>query len=238
MAHGTKDDIDTVGDEDPRSKWPKTAEAAKMAGVSKRTLENMVRSGSVDYVYDESGERHFNPSSLRENAGVISDADVEVEISKLTFDAMRRTNTDLVKANGDLLRLATEPHFKLVDSLQKELENMRTRYETLQGKYLSAIEAFESALTTKHERDLAIAEAKAKEARLDAGFNMAIGQLPNLIAQLTFKSSIDKLFKSFTPEQTSVLFDLLTPEQKAVVMNLMKQPSSGNGVSQEHNDDN
>ncbi len=245
MAHATKDDVETIGDEDPRFRWPRTNEAAKMAGITKRTLEYMVRKGEVQYVYDSSGERHFDPSGLKENAGTILADDVELDLTKATWDLVRRTNSDLVKANGDLLRLATDPAFKLIDALTKELEAVRGRYDALQAKYMASIEAFESALTTSHERELSRVQAAAQEGRKDMGFKMALDQLPNLIAQMTFKKSIDGLFESLTPDQTSVLFELLTDKQKAVVMTIMKQRSSegnqkGNGVHhspQEWSDD-
>jgi hypothetical protein len=244
MAHGTKEGVDTVDTDDPRYRWPQTLEAAKMAGVSKRTLENLVRSGKVGYVYDDSGERHFDPEGLRLHAGVVSDADVELDLTKATWELVRRTNSDLVKANSDLLKLATEPSFKLIAALQAELEAVRNRYDALQAKYIASIDAFEAALTTAHERELAREQARAQDARKDMGFKMALDQLPNLVAQLTFKKSIDGLFESLTPEQTAVLFDLLTEKQKAVVMTIMKQRAEGpkgNGASHstvEWSDDN
>lgn len=224
----TKEGIDTVGSDDERYKWPRSVEAAKMAGVSKRTLENLVRNGQVSYVYDESGERHFDPSTLRENAGTVSDADVELDLTKSTYELLARANKDLQRFVDNLLKHDTERGEKVTLSLQRQIDQLSARYETLQERYIKSLDAFEAALTTAHERELARLEAQGKETRKGQAFDLAMSQLPTVLAQFArgktngVSTSIDTLLASLTAEQKALLFEMMTDEQKTILATIMK----------------
>lgn len=247
MAHGTKDEVDSVDEDDPRYQWPKTSKAATMGGMSKRTLENMVRKGEARYVYDASGERHFDPEWLQEQSGTVSDKELDNDLTKETFELLARSNKDLQKFSSELLKLVPSAQYRTNRLLRIENKALRAHNEKLQAKYLQAIEAFESALTLSHERELQRMQAQANEERKSKGFDTLMGQVPNLIAQISFKQAIDKFMGSFTPDQYEVLFELMTEEQKALFGTIMKQrtvaskTSNGNGshsTSQEWSDDN
>ena len=226
MAHGTKDDIDRVDDDDPRAQWPRSAKACDIAGITKRTLENRVRDGTLKYVYDSSGERRFDPECLNEVAGIVSDKEIDANIAMSVMTDLRRALGDMVKANKDLLTLATVPAFKAGKLIRAENRALRKRCRELEEARVAAIEAFEAALTEAHEREMARAAAEAHQQRLNKGFDTLMNQIPNLMSQLSFKKSIDKLFAGMTSEQKELLFEMLTPEQLAEIGRIMGQRDS------------
>lgn len=226
MAHGTKGDVESIDEDDPRYQWPKSSKAATMAGISKRTLENMVRKGEAKYVYDQGGERHFDPAWLTEQSGTISDKELDNDLTKETFELLARSNKDLQRFSSELLKLVPSAQYRTNRLLRIENKTLRAHNEKLQGKYLQAIEAFESALTLSHERELQRMQAQANEDRKSKGFDTLMGQVPNLIAQISFKQAIDKFMGSFSPDQYSVLFELMTDEQKALFASIMGQKNA------------
>jgi hypothetical protein len=226
MGNPAKDDKPRVSDDDPRAQWPKTAKACTITGMSKRTLENRVRDGSLDYVYDSSGERHFDPESLDAIAGQVTESAVEADLTASLTTELRRALSDTLKANKDLLTLATVPAFKAAKLVRSENKALRKRCRQLETDRVKAIEAFEAALTESHNRELARKQADAHEARLDKGFDALLGQLPNIVNQLSFKKSLGKLFGSLTDDQKGLLFDMLTAEQLAEITRIMGQKDS------------
>lgn len=226
MANPAKAEIETVTEDDPRSQWPKNGKACTMANLTKRSLENKVRDGSAKYVYDESGQRLFDPEWLNEVAGVVTETDIEADLTKSVTEQLRRALGDMVKSNRDLLTLATVPAFKAAKVVRAENRALRKRCRQLELDRIKSIEAFEAAMTATHDRELAREVARSQEARKDKGFDALIGQLPNLVTQLSGKKSVTSLFESLTVEQKVVLFELLTPAQKAIVARLMKQADS------------
>lgn len=228
MAHATKEDIDTVEEDDPRYQWPGNAKAMAITGLSKRTLENRVRDGSLKYVYDTSGNRHFDPESLNEIAGIVevSDKALDVDLATSVMGDLRKALSDMTKANSSLLQLATAPAFTASRMIQKENKALRKRCRQLESDRVKAIEAFEQALTEAHERELARKTAEAHQDRLNKGFDALLGQLPNLVNQLSFKKSINKLFGTLTDEQKGLLFEMLTAEQLAELGRVMGQGDS------------
>lgn len=226
MGNGAKADVETVGDDDPRAQWPKTAKACQLSGLTKRTLENKVRAGEARYVYDSSSERHFDPEWLDEIAGNVTDKAIEADLTASLVTELRRALSDTLKANKDLLTLATVPAFKAGKLVRAENKALRKRCRELEEARVKAIEAFEAALTESHERELARMAAQSHQSRLDKGFDALIGQLPNLVNQLSFKKSIGKLLDSLTGEQKGLLFEMLTAEQLAELSRIMGQKDS------------
>lgn len=233
MAFGTKGDIETIVDDDERMAWPNTAQVCTRFDVSRPALENLVRRGQVEYVYDEKKERHFDPESVKEAVGIVTltEAEIQGDLTKSTFELLAKTNKDLSKANSELLKLATEPAYRVIDSLQKENQDLRAECGALRQKYIDGLEAFEGALNESHARELARASAMANEARKDKGFDTLLGQVPNLLSQLTMKKAAVGLFSSLSDAQKAVLFELLSPDQLQVVLKMMGQTQS-NGSSQ------
>ena len=226
MGNPAKEDKPKVSDDDPRAQWPKTGKACTLTGMSKRTLENRVRDGSLDYVYDSSGERHFDPESLDAIAGQVTEAGVEADLTASLTTELRRALSDTLKANKDLLTLATVPAFKASALLRKENRALRKRCRQLETDRVKAIEAFEAALTESHNRALAAKQAESHEKRLDKGFDALLGQLPTIVNQLSFKKSIGKLFESMTADQKGLLFEMLTPDQLKEITRIMGQKDS------------
>lgn len=249
MGHGTKEDIENIDEDDPRNQWPKTSKAATMGGMTKRTLENLVRNNQAKYVYDTSGERHFDPAWLQEQSGTVSDKELDNDLTKETFELLARSNKDLQRFSSELLKLVPSSQYRTNRVLRLENKSLRQRYDALHAKYMASIEAFENALTVSHERELARMQAQANEDRKSKGFDTLLAQVPHLVAQISFKQAIDKFMGSFSADQYAVLFELMTDEQKAMFAGIMKQrevaPSSNgasNGVGHsspdEWNDDN
>jgi len=225
MANASKDKP-TVEDDDPRYQWPKTAKACAIAGISKRTLENEVRRDAIEYVYDSSGERHFDPEKLAEFAGTVSEASVEADKEVSVTEQLRRALADMVKSNKELLTLATGPAFKAIRLVKSENKALRKRCRQLEIDRIKGIEAFEQAMTSTHDRELAREQARAADARKDRGFDALLEQLPNLVTQMTGKKKVSGLLESLSDEQKSVLFELLTPAQMKIVASLMQQADS------------
>jgi hypothetical protein len=226
MANAAKEEIETVGDDDPRAQWPKNAKACTMANLTKRSLENKVRDKSAKYVYDSSGERHFDPEWLQEVSGVVTETDIEADVTKHVIEQLRRALSDTVKSNKDLLTLATVPAFKAARVVRQENRALRKRCRQLELDRIKSIEAFEAAMTATHDRELAREVARSQEARKDKGFDALIGQLPNLVSQMSGKKKVSGLLESLTTEQKAVLFELLTPAQLKIVTTLMTQADS------------
>jgi len=226
MANAGKAEVETVEDDDPRAQWPKNGKAQTIANLTKRSLENKVRSGEAKYVYDSSGERHFDPEWLNDVAGVVTETDIEADLTKSIFSDLRRALSDMTKSNKDLLSLATVPAFKASRVVRQENRALRKRCRQLEQDRIKSIEAFEAALTATHDRELAREQQRAQEARKDKGFDALIEQLPNLLSQMTGKKKISGLLESLTDEQKAVLFELLTPAQLKVVSSIMTQAGS------------
>jgi hypothetical protein len=226
MANAAKKDIVTVDDDDPRSQWPKNAKAQVIANLSKRSLENKVRDGTAVYVYDSSGERHFDPEWLNEVSGTVSDADIEADLTKSVTEQLRRALSDMVKSNKDLLTLATGPAFKAARVVRQENRALRKRCRQLETDRIKSIEAFEAAMTATHDRELARETQRAQEARKDKGFDALMGQLPNLVSQMSGKKKVMGLLDSLSDEQKIVLAQLLSPKQMQVLASLMQQANS------------
>lgn len=226
MPKPEKDSVETIKPDDPRNEWPGTAKALAMTGLSQRTLENMVRTGAVHYVYDEAKNRKFNPDSLAEVAGVVSEKATENELTTAIVAESRKTIKDLSEANAKLLRLATSPAFRAMRILKNENAALRARCSELETKHLQNIEAFEAALNESHKRELERVQAEAREKRYDAGFNKLLEQVPSIVEQVTFKRTIDSLLTTLTPDQQGLLFEMLTDQQKALLMRIMKQRGS------------
>ncbi len=100
MANASKADIDTVEDNDPRWRWPKNAAVLTATGMSKRRLENLVRTGSARYVYDTTGDRHFDPEWVNEVSGVVEEIAVEADLTASVMADLRRALGDMVKSNN------------------------------------------------------------------------------------------------------------------------------------------
>lgn len=233
MGHGTKEDIENIDEDDSRNQWPKTSKAATMGGMTKRTLENLVRNNQAKYVYDTSGERHFDPSWLQEQSGTVSDKELDNDLTKETFELLARANKDLQRHSSELLKLVPSAQYRTNRVLRLENRNLRKRYDELHDKYMKSIDAFEAALTTSHERELARMQAQANEDRKSRGFDTLLAQVPHLVAQLSFKQAIDKFMGSFSAEQSAVLLELMTDEQKAMFAGIMRQREAapkGNGA--------
>ena len=226
MGNPAKEDVETIEDDDPRSQWPKSAKACSITGLTKRTLENKVRSGEAKYVYDSSGDRHFDPEWLDSLNGTVTEKAIEADMTQAVMSDLRKALADMTKANAALLNLATVPAFKAGKLVRAENRALRKRCRQLEEDRVKAIEAFEAALTESHERELARMAATSHQSRLDKGFNALLDQLPNMVNQLSFKKTINDLLGSLSGEQKSVLFELLTPEQLQKLGRIMKQGDS------------
>lgn len=228
MPGPSKDSIETISVNDARMNWPQSVKALHMTGVSKRTLENMVRSGQVRYVYDPSGNRLFDPESLQEAAGIVNDSDIDADLSKVVIEQARRSIKDLTEANQKMMSLMITSQAKVTNVLRRENRALRGRCRELEKRELENIEAFEAALTASHERELARTQAEAREKRLDNALNKALEQVPAIIEQLSFKRAIVGFTDSLTAEQQGLLFEMLTPKQLETLGKIMSQKDSSN----------
>lgn len=229
MANASKPEIETVEDEDdPRLLWPKNGKALTMGNLTKRSLENKVRTGEAVYIYDSTGERHFDPEWLNQLAGVVTETDVEADLTKSIFADLRRALSDMTKSNKDLLALATGPSFAASKLIKKENKALRKRCRQLESDRIKSIDAYEAALTATHDRELERERIRSQEARKDKGFDILMGQLPELVSQLSGKKKLSGLLETLTTEQKAVLFELLTPAQLQVVTTIMAQVDSDN----------
>lgn len=227
MPKNTKDDIRTVSEDAPEYSWPTTAKACELAGISPRQLENLVRTGRVHYVYDRSKDRHFDPESLANAAGVVLNTEeIKADLMASVLSESRRSIKDLSESNAKLLRLATGPAFRVIRALRQENTALRAEAEAIRTKYLSAIDSFEKALDNSHQRELERVKAESREKRLDTGWERLMEQVPSIIEQLTFKKGISGFLSSLTADQMMLLKDMLTTEQLSFVMRLMGQKGS------------
>lgn len=126
-----------------------------------------------------------------------------IELVKATGESNKQ-NADVVKANADTLR--------------SENDALRARCADLETKYLGAVNEFEKAAQSNHERELARKMLERQEGRKDKGWEMVMALAPVLSEQVLGVHVIGKLMKSFTEEQLIALTDdtigFLKPEQK------------------------
>lgn len=146
------------------SKWPTKALAARKVGVHTTTLMRMVDQDELHPQRDENGHWRFDPE----------------ELEKFIPE---EPESDVFKAQTEFLGEATAYVKQMATQTDRMFEHSQTRTELLFQKYtdvlallaeqnqkliaekFKTIDALESALTMRHERDIALEQARAKEAR-------------------------------------------------------------------------
>ena len=216
-------DPETIDTEDPRQTWPNATKAAKVLGVSKTKFEKLAKEVELEYVLTADGERLFNPTKITEYTGIYDDE--QLEQAKVVNKHLLDTTKMLCERLEKVLKLSTDPADKVITHLLEDNKNLREKYGELQTKYIEGIEAFESALTQAHEREMAAAVQKTRDERMGKVLDVALGMAPELVAQAMSavgkKAAFSKLTNSLSEEQLTMLMLMVNDEQKQILKDIL-----------------
>lgn len=195
-------ELDDDEEGDP-TEWPTRARAAKILGLSTRTVDRMVQSGELKTRMVR-GVKRFSPRSLDE-CSVEHDGNAEfIETARLQNKAVETANEQNLK----LWSLVFKPSEELLKLAMVENAALRVRITELEDKQVEVLEAYEKALTFQHERHLEELRVAGQQQRLDKAIDLITPHIPTLVGQLTRPAKLDALLTKLTPDAILALFEV------------------------------
>jgi hypothetical protein len=209
-----------------RALWPTAQKAARMLGVSLRTVHNYIERGEIHCKIDSLGVKRLNPDEV-------------AELMPAEQEATRSVLQTLAEETRGLLKLTTEPTRKLLELFSEHVERQNKRITDLESAHLATLKQYEEALSLAHERELARDVVRQQQARIDRGVKTLEEWLPKLASQAIGRTKVQKLIEGLQDEQLEMLKEIgaITGEQRELLAQIRDDAAAAKAKKETGNHD-
>ena len=209
---------DSAGDgaelDDAIEEWPTRSMAARLMGVTPRTIDRWAISGQIRYLTDDQGVRRYNPEDVQARQGTAESGDI------------RKALADAHKQSREIVELMVRHQRVILDSYTKTIERQTDRIGELESRAFDVVRLAEELLSQRAEREREeLRTNHSLKVRGEAWDWLREKGLPAVVDGLAGPGRA--LLQSLQPAQVQALLesDFLTDEQRAALGSVI--PTTG-----------
>lgn len=183
-------------------KWPIRSQAAKLLGVSPRTVHRMALRGELEVREDPEGTKRYSPEDIEVLAEESAAADGPSEDpGKISVQALRSSVSHVER----LVNVIVNPRECILRLAQEEITALRARVVSLEQERTGWLSKYDELQSAAFEREMLRQDFERRQARLDRGLQEVASHAPKLIGQFVVNRRIGELLRGFSSEQMAVL---------------------------------
>ncbi len=182
-------------------KWPIRSQAAKLLGVSPRTVHRMAVRGELEVREDPEGTKRYSPDDIEVLAEESTAEQQTEDPGKLSAQALRASVSHVER----LVNVIVNPRECILRLAQEEITALRGRVASLEQERTAWLSKYDELQTAAFEREMLRQDFERRQARLDRGLQEVATHAPKLIGQFVLNRRVGELLRGLSPEQMTVL---------------------------------